>query len=621
MTPSEEDKRLQEEEARAEEAFINDREDEVDNPLVPNSAPTLDEPQAVSAEAMLESASGEQDVSGVASFGNNSATQGDGAATAEAPVSNEQIFQSRSTENVVRAGYGQVTEATDSNVNEGVAESAIEQANQADVTTGIANGVQGVPNQASVATAANVPKEKKSKKGLAIALIVAFVLLVGGTVAAILLMNNHEKPERMLKDAVVKYLQAEDVSYESTMKYVPANDDDSTNSLGLEARFKMNDSDNGSGGNGTITIKREEGEDVEVNLDAAYLKDGNGRFYFKLGEVKNLSSLFGSGDTEETSTNNGAEEQQATEGSDDDCEDGAASEETTKCVDASSQIQELYARIFDTFVNKVGETWYEIDLNEVATSGTATGSDSTIADDDPEEVAAQCSEEANKVSSKAVRQSLAKVYEAHPFIGFKEGERESNGTLEYFTIQKNDTELENFGKAAGEISEIKAYLDCTGTTAEEFAKKLVGDKDDDEEVSEEADSTKQEAVVKIGVTPWSHELKEITTSLEGDGGASQTASVVFDYSTKEVEEPVEAKSIKEFSKDLVTSIKEGYQEYGKTYAKQVCAEQKKAGNISTNEEMASCEAQVNGMIDESVKDLNEEQFDVSDLVQSGAGLI
>ena len=167
------------EEAKAEEAFINDPEDHVENPLVPEEEESAEiEPTEVPDADLPEGAAGSGNLETV---------------VPDEPVNNESLT---TTEDQVMPEE-QPAEAAAPAV-----EPVAEPAPAAEPTPAPAAEPAAAP-VADTPAAADAPK-KKGGAGKIIALIIVLLLVIGGIVGAILFFNWHESPEKVQADALTK---------------------------------------------------------------------------------------------------------------------------------------------------------------------------------------------------------------------------------------------------------------------------------------------------------------------------------------------------------------------------------------------------------------------------------
>lgn len=225
-------------------------------------------------------------------------------------------------------------------------------------------------------------------------------------------------------------------------------------------------------------------------------------------------------------------------------------------------------------------------------------------------------EKAKALSSEDFKKKVAEIYENHGFIALKDDKVvKTEDGLSYYSIKIDDKESEAFGEEVEKLDEVKALTSC-------FDSKLDTDDDEDDERGDDLDLEFNDDIKKedeqkdydllVGISSWNHTLKtvEVKTS---DDDADMSIKLNLSYDEKAVELPGDAKN----AKDLVEELEKAIQSSALDLVKQQVTAQ--CGLMYDSEkEITDC---VETVMEENAEEIEEElggldlidMFDVIDL--------
>ena len=225
-------------------------------------------------------------------------------------------------------------------------------------------------------------------------------------------------------------------------------------------------------------------------------------------------------------------------------------------------------------------------------------------------------EKAKALSSEDFKKKVAEIYENHGFIALKDDKVvKTEDGLSYYSIKIDDKESEAFGEEVEKLDEVKALTSC-------FDSKLDTDDDEDDEGGDDLDLEFNDDIKKedeqkdydllVGISGWDHILKavEVKTS---DDDADMSIKLNLSYDEKAVELPGDAKN----AKDLVEELEKAIQNSALSLVKQQVTAQ--CGLMYDSEkEITDC---VETVMEENADEIEEElgeldlidMFDIIDL--------
>ena len=225
-------------------------------------------------------------------------------------------------------------------------------------------------------------------------------------------------------------------------------------------------------------------------------------------------------------------------------------------------------------------------------------------------------EKAKALSSEDFKKKVAEIYENHGFIALKDDKVvKSEDGLSYYSIKIDDKESEAFGEEVEKLDEVKALTSC-------FDSELDTDDDEAEEWDDDLDLEFNEDIKKedeqrdydllVGISGWNHTLKAVEVK-SSDDDADMSIKLNLSYDEKAVELPGDAKN----AKDLVEELKKAIQSSALDLVKQQVTAQ--CGLMYDSEkEITDC---VETVMEENAEEIEEElggldlidMFDVIDL--------
>ena len=225
-------------------------------------------------------------------------------------------------------------------------------------------------------------------------------------------------------------------------------------------------------------------------------------------------------------------------------------------------------------------------------------------------------EKAKALSSEDFKKKVAEIYENHGFIALKDDKVvKTEDGLSYYSIKIDNKESEAFGEEVEKLDEVKALTSC-------FDSKLDTDDDEDEEWDDDLDLEFNDDIKKedeqrdydllVGISGWNHTLKAVEAK-SSDDDADMSIKLNLSYDEKAVELPGDAKN----AKDLVEELKKAIQSSALELVKQQVTAQ--CGLMYDSEkEITDC---VETVMEENAEEIEEElggldlvdMFDVIDL--------
>ena len=225
-------------------------------------------------------------------------------------------------------------------------------------------------------------------------------------------------------------------------------------------------------------------------------------------------------------------------------------------------------------------------------------------------------EKAKALSSEDFKKKVAEIYENHGFIALKDDKVvKTEDGLSYYSIKIDDKESEAFGEEVEKLDEVKALTSC-------FDSELDTDDDEAEEWDDDLDLEFNDDIKKedeqrdydllVGISGWNHTLKAVEVK-SSDDDADMSVKLNLSYDEKAVELPGDAKN----AKDLVEELKKAIQSSALELVKQQVTAQ--CGLMYDSEkEITDC---VETVMEENAEEIEEElggldlvdMFDVIDL--------
>ena len=550
-----ENKETIDEEAIAEEEFVSDLEDTIENPLVYDG-----DKLTVQSKKTQEEGEKKEELAGAI---------GSGELVVNTPFNNEEALRSENmndgdnpfgSDSTTNKGFDGPDKAPLDDATETIAPSTTPKEEDAPSTTentesesvestpateteseststpalgedkgGSTDTNTETPVVSNAPTAENATEPKKKKKtGLIVGIIVA-VLLVGAAIGGVIFYMMHESKEQTVLDAITNLIGGGSQQIGSSVK-TDARQFDGTIKLnavkdaeglkGMTLAFKSDSKASNFSGSGSLTFDLTTGQSITIDVNAAYISEDG--IYFKLDKLKEALSneaLFGSSDL---------------------------SSDPYSSSSSMSDLSSLIQDILSSAVEAIDGKWFKLD------------SKTFESDKDAQESYNCVTKALDDMSSKEVKDKIASIYKNHPFIenDDEKGTSDSDG-LKYYSVKTSSDKYKAFMNETKELSVVKDLKTCMNVS--------------DSSSSEE--SEKVTAEIKLGITGWSHELKVIKGNVKSDS-TNMDIDVKVGYEEKSVVAPTDsAKSLEDLTKDFMKSFANSpyMNNYITNMAKQSCA--------------------------------------------------
>ena len=454
---------------------------------------------------------------------------------ADAPAANP--FAGPATEESDATQGDNNTNSTENSTNAGVFASTEPAATTA-ATSGTA---ESTPTVQDLANGANKPKKKKT--GLIIGIVLAILLLglIGGGIAFYLI---HESKERVISDSIVNLIEANARQFDGTYTQTNLSDeDDSFESFTLT--FKGDNNSANFSGSGSLHIDLKEGKDIELEVSGAYIS--NDAIYVKINGIKKAI--------------------------DDAMKEGMGSSGGGL---SSDEEMAFMMEIIGSIVKPLDDQWIKIDASSLKPYASLKSGYDCMS---------------NAIDSFAKEENKEKIVEAyknHPFVMDADKDSKSSDGLNYYYIKSDSEESKAFSEEIEKIDFVKDFKSCAN---------IKSSKDDDG-----SDLTTE---LSIGISPWAHELKHVKGTAKSKEYSAEM-NIKISYEDKSVAAPAsDAKTLDDLAKDLSESIKDSLSEQ----IAAMCKEYKAYG-----------ESVYNYCVEQYTKELDEE-FNFENLINSGQGMI
>lgn len=212
-------------------------------------------------------------------------------------------------------------------------------------------------------------------------------------------------------------------------------------------------------------------------------------------------------------------------------------------------------------------------------------------------------EKAKALSSEDFKKKVAEIYENHGFIALKDDKVvKTEDGLSYYGIKIDDKESEAFGEEVEKLDEVKALTSCFDSEldtdddeADEWDDDL--DLEFNDDIKEDDEDEQRDYDLLVGISGWSHTLKAVEVK-SSDDDADMSIKLNLSYDEKAVELPGDAKN----AKDLVEELKKAIQSSALELVKQQVTAQ--CGLMYDSEkEITDC---VETVMEENAEEIEEE---------------
>lgn len=533
-----------EDEARAEEEFVADKEDEIENPLVEKKGGSSSKAEDIETDwsnwRKEESEPKEKAFEREEESGHE-----------EEPESEEEVEEAEEDED----GGQNLTAQEDSSDFESSASSVAREMKREEGKMDAASN-DDVKNE-NVFTTNKGTQSKKPKAKIA-RIIVAIILvlaLIGAGVGAAIYLNWRQSPEIVTKDAFLAMLrERKDGSYKIRLNADLKSQDKSSAFDGfggtsktapavtkMSLNFDINTKGDNAMTDGKIELELGEGKKLDLDVAAAYFEGKE--IYFKLGNLGNvlskdlIKSFFGG-------ENSG--------------DDGA-----------------LLGQIMVNVSKNLEDKWYKISVDD-------------IKDEKVKQTLSCTGDSVKELNASKVRKQIAELYEKNTYLTVKDNKLDKEeGGLNYYKLEVNKEKAKAFSKAVEELDSVKKFTKCIEDGKSEEDEEAL-----DEKIETESEDLYKDTELSLAVEPWTHRARKFIIKKNND---AKTETVVeFKDEVKAVEKPHEAKNIEQLKSDFLGATKTAYLDWVKVAAKTNCASQ--------GAKAAECEKMV---IDQFSKQLNE----------------
>ncbi len=400
---------------------------------------------------------------------------------------------------------------------------------------------------AAAANTATAAAPKKKKTGLVIAIIIVIVLLVGGIIGLVLYLNYHESAEKSLADGLEKFIAAETLQAEMSLK---TTDSDSNSVKGYSFKTKINSAGNSASlDDGTLTIATKDYGEITLKTDFVY--NGDDGIYLRVGGLADAKTAI----MNSTKT-------------DDDDEDGNSAYyyET----DVRYLLKGL-EEVFDSIIEVVDDKWIKISKSDLEEYNESSS-----------KVYDCINEKAAVLKSSNFKEKIADAYDENSFLVVQDDgkvNKTENG-LSYFEFKADQEKGKAFSGAVDDMQEVKDLVKCFDGDDED-------DDDDDSEDADEYDDEEDEddglrasdLRILVGIRGWSHEIEAVEIS-GSKNGKSVELSLHFDYSEPTITVPRDTKSFEDTTKEITNAEEEAYR---RIFSEYTCKQY-----ASTDDEVSKC---------------------------------
>lgn len=232
--------------------------------------------------------------------------------------------------------------------------------------------------------------------------------------------------------------------------------------------------------------------------------------------------------------------------------------------------------------------------------------------DEENKAAMSCiSESMEKISSDSFRKKMKDTFDKYPFIKFKKDSKvEERDGIKYYEVEIDKDLAKKFGEEIEATEEFKTLDSCMESSTGGMIKG--GTKKTNAKLSaiKEEDDDDTNAVVKLGISSWDHELQAMeVVSTDSDG---KTSTMNLSFKVIPEGDVSSAKSVEDLSKDMEGAFKEFLLDYAKTasvdYCKQVEEQYGKDMFYQMFKSQDDCAKQVQDEFEKQMGDMDMSQF-------------
>lgn len=267
--------------------------------------------------------------------------------------------------------------------------------------------------------------------------------------------------------------------------------------------------------------------------------------------------------------------------------DGAVTEED----DDLSSLNGVIASLLGNIIEVIDDKWIKIDSESLSQFGKLKNT-------------YDCFQESAKATrTEDFKQKVADIYSKNSFMTPKKDVVETRDNMSIYEVVINKDAGKKFSEeveALGEVVKLNACFEDMEDSDSSLSIDL-GIDDTDEEAEEEEDA---ETTLLVGITGWDHIPKEITIK-RTSGDKTEELKMSLNYEEKAVELPGEAITIEELTMTLQESMKGLYLEIIEAQLATQCSMM-----YETDAEVENC---VNTILEENEEELNQtlDSIDIS----------
>ncbi|MBQ1372672.1 hypothetical protein IIY67_00420 [Candidatus Saccharibacteria bacterium] len=579
------------EEARAEEAFVNDAEDKVFNPIIDAATDKAEEKTVLEAADMaIPGAVGSGDL--------------------ETVVPNEPVNNEASLKNEKSIEGEKITVRKEQKMKpeESVAPATPVQPVAEEAGAQMDDLLKGADEQPTVNENANAlvdaKKPAKKKTGMIVGIVLALLLLIGGGIGAVLFFNWHESKDKVAADAFGKLLSVklEDGKYVSVddgvgvskvngeivvqNKNVEEYDEELENIELSKITLSVDSQSEAVKGIGKMNVAVVTNDDKEFKFSAEAMYAGDAKLFVKFADLADIK--------DKVLELVVAEDEDLTE--------------TEK-----SAVTEFYESAIGNIVTAIDGQWAEVsDESLEALLG------------DKYDNQFSCIMNAYEKASEGSKEQVMSAYKDNAFLSLSDAVKDLDGAesgLTYYQVEVDKEKAKAFAEAIEDIDAAEEITQCINGVEEELESEtalneldsesaLVEEGADAEEYFEEEDLDAAEDVtdkvkVYVGIKAWSHEIKNVLVRGD-DEDMALNGDFDLDYGTVTVSAPEGAKSLKEFGEGIFDGFKTAAVEHKDGYALQSCSSYKAYASYYENcltEQRAAVDELNNITFDDFLKEM------------------
>ena len=343
-------------------------------------------------------------------------------------------------------------------------------------------------------TPAKAEKPKKKKGGI-VALIIILLVLICGGVGAFIFYTMHEDPKKQVSDAIGNMLDAPVLGMVSKAATIAAG-----NSPSINIDFKTSYLDNNN---------------VTISTKLAFKSSDESSIYFRAAGLRTkamndaitklMEEEFGGGVTDCVDVPTSYLDDEASGMTDCLTEEGTTGDDLVS----------TYIEKYDDIVKPIDEKWIKISAD-----GLGDEYGKTI----------KCFiKTAKEMVGPSYRKQLAEFYKDNSFISLDESAPvENRDGVNYYVVHIDENIAKKFGDKVKETAAVKSLPECI------YGEGYLDSSDSGDafgvDSSSEVSDVDKNLDIKLGITPWSHELKAVEIVAYEDKSYEDSENVTMNVS-------------------------------------------------------------------------------------------